>query len=73
MPLATYGDYEIEATMRDEYNHILITCEDDRDNYSVYERLPPNLDDGHRDAKWLADFGDKADAIMFTLLKGTPA
>lgn len=74
MPLATYGDYEIEATALDiASNAVDIMPENEHSTYSVYVRLPPDPEDGHRYASWLADFAIKADAIMFAIMKGTPA
>lgn len=65
MPLAYFGDYEVEGCREDSGYVAGGYSASDANFFGVYERMPPDGLDGHRYAIHIADFAYLADAIDY--------
>lgn len=54
--IAEFGDFEVAGVVFEGDWLATGTPESDADAFGVYQRLPPEGDDGHRYAKHIADF-----------------
>ena len=70
MILVINGDYEVRG-LREEAGYIEGGFnKNDAHFFGVYDRLPPNPDDGHRIANHIADFNEYEDAVEYVNFKG---